>query len=60
MIYVLYLSGKNTAFISYLLKCCVGKVCRYQMSNQKPEIKGQTTPWPKETGQTDKQRSTKH
>jgi hypothetical protein len=61
MIYVLYLSWKNTAFISYLLKCCGGIVWRYQMSNYNLLIKeGQTTQWSKEKGQNDKQRSTKH
>ncbi len=30
------------------------------MGNQNPSIEGQTTQWPKEKGQKDKQRSTKH
>jgi hypothetical protein len=33
----------------------------YQRGNQNPYIEeGQTTQWPKEKGQKDKQRSTKH
>ena len=33
---------------------------RYQRGNQSPYIKDQTTQWPKEKAQKDKQRSTKH
>ena len=37
------------------------RVCRYQSGNQKPYIEEeQTTQWPKEKVQKDKQRSTKH
>ena len=35
-------------------------VCKYQKGNQNPYIEGQTTQWPKEKVQKDKQRSTKH
>ena len=36
-------------------------IWRYQRGNQNPYIEeGQTTQWPKEKGQKDKQRSTKH
>jgi hypothetical protein len=36
-------------------------VWRYQWGNQNPYIeKGQTTQWPREKGQKDKQRNTKH
>jgi hypothetical protein len=39
----------------------VRRVCRYQRGNQNPYIeKEQTTQWPKEKVQKDKQRSTKH
>ena len=39
----------------------VRRVWRYQSSYQNPIIEeGQTTQWPKEKGQKDKQRSTKH
>jgi hypothetical protein len=37
-----------------------GLVCRCQRGNQNPEIEGQTTQWPKEKGQKDKQWFTKH
>ena len=37
------------------------KVWKYQRGNQIPQIEeGLTTQWPKEKGQKDKQRSTKH
>jgi hypothetical protein len=37
------------------------KVRRYQSGKQKPPIEeGQTTQWPKEKGQKDKQRPTRH
>ena len=36
------------------------RVWRYQRGNQNPDIEEQTTQWPKERGQNDKQRSTKH
>ena len=37
------------------------RVCRYQRDNQNPYIEEeQTTQWPKEKAQKDKQRSTKH
>jgi len=40
---------------------CVRRVWRYQGGNQNPYIeKEQTTQWPKEKVQTDKQRPTKH
>ena len=39
----------------------IGRVWRYQRGNQTAYIEeGQTTQWPKEKGQKDKQRSTKH
>jgi hypothetical protein len=41
--------------------CDCGRVWRYQKGNQNPYIKEeQTTQWPKENIQKDKQRSTKH
>ena len=43
------------------LHCGERRVWRYQMGNQNPYIeKGQTTQWPKEKVQKDKQRSTRH
>ena len=37
------------------------RVCRYQRGNQNPHIEAeQTTQWPKEKVQKEKQRSTKH
>ena len=36
------------------------RVWRYQRGNQNPYREGQTPQWPKEKGQKDKQRSTKH
>jgi hypothetical protein len=40
---------------------CLRKVWRYQRGNQIPYIEEeQTTQWPKEKEQKDKQRSTKH
>jgi len=49
---------------SYLQKyyiVCLRRVWRYQRGNQNPYIEEeQTTQWPKEKVQTDKQRSTKH
>jgi len=36
------------------------RVWRYQRGNQNPYIEEQTTQWPKEKVQKDKQRSTKH
>jgi hypothetical protein len=40
---------------------CQRKVWRYQWGNQKPYIvEGQTTQWPKDRRQKNKQRSTKH
>jgi hypothetical protein len=37
------------------------RVRRYQRSNHNPEIEeGQTIQWPKEMGEKEKQRSTKH
>ena len=36
------------------------RVWRYQRGNQNPYIEEETTHWPKEKGQKDKQRSTKH
>ena len=41
-------------------KCHVRRVWRYQRGNQNPYIEEQTTQWPKEKVQKDKQRSTKH
>ena len=38
----------------------VRRVWRYQMGNQNPYIEEQTTQWPKEKVQNDKQWSTKH
>ena len=35
-------------------------VCRYQRGNQNPYIEEQTTQWPKEKVQKDKQQSTQH
>jgi len=43
------------------LNYCKSRAWRYQTGNQNPYIeKGQTTKWPKEKVQKDKQRSTKH
>ena len=36
------------------------RVWRYQRGNQNPYIEEQTTQWPKEKGQKEKQRSTRH
>ena len=45
----------------YPLKTTIRKVERYQRANQNPYIEEeQTTQWPKEKEQKDKQRSTKH
>jgi len=38
----------------------IRRVWRYQRCNHNPYIEGQTTQWPKEKGQKDKQRSTKY
>jgi len=38
----------------------VWKISSYQKGYQNPYIEGQTTQWPKEKGQYDNQRSTKH
>ena len=38
----------------------VRRVSRYQRGNQNPHIEEQTTQWPKEKVQKDKQRSTRH
>ena len=47
--------------ISFVLKIIpVRKAWRYQSGNNNPYIEEQTTQWPKEKVQTDKQRSTKH
>jgi hypothetical protein len=35
-----------------LLSLLVKTVCRHYMGDQRPQIKGQATPWPKEKGQT--------
>ena len=44
-----------------LLILFIRRVCRYQRGNQNPYIEEeQTTQWPKEKVQKDKQRSTKH
>ena len=42
--------------VSMKLSMCINsrKVLRYQRSNQKPQIEGQTIQWPKEKGQNDK------
>jgi hypothetical protein len=46
---------------TYSQRLLVRRVCRYQRGNQNPYIEGeQTTQWPKEKVQKDKQRSTKH
>ena len=46
---------------TYRQRQLVRRVCRYQRGNQNPYIEGeQTTQWPKEKVQKDKQRSTKH
>ena len=44
------------------IKCVdrVRKGWRYQSGNQKPSIEGQTTQWPNEKGQKDKQRFKTH
>ena len=44
----------------FLIKYDSRRVWRYQRGYQKPYIEEQTTQWPKEKGQKDKQRSTKH
>jgi len=47
----------------FLLQCLYlerRRVWRYQSWNQNPYIKEQTTQWPKQKVQSDKQRSTKH
>jgi len=45
----------------FMVKIIGGRIQRYQRGNQKPYIEEeQTTQWPKEKGQKDKQRSTKH
>ena len=39
----------------------LGRVLRYKTGNKNPDIEvEQTTQWPNEKGQKDKQRSTKH
>ena len=44
-----------------LIKAKIRRVLRYQRGNQNPYIEEeQKTQWPKEKGQKDKQRSTKH
>ena len=49
------------AFYRYPIKCGIRRVWRYQMGNQNPYIEEeQTTQWPKEKAQKDKQRPTKH
>ena len=45
---------------SWLYSPILRTVWRYQRGNQNPYIEGQTTQWPKEKVQKDKQRSTKH
>jgi hypothetical protein len=42
------------------LRYSLRRVWRYQRGNQNPYIEEQTTQWPKEKVQKDKQRSTKH
>jgi hypothetical protein len=45
----------------YITNCIIRRVWKYQWGNQNPYIKEeQTTEWPKEKAQKDKQRSTKH
>ena len=47
--------------ILHLYLCILRRVWRYKSGNLNPHIKDeQTTQWPKEKGQKDKQRSTKH
>jgi hypothetical protein len=48
-------------FLFAMDECCIRRVWRYQRGNQNPYIEEeQTTQWPKEKVQKDKQRSTKH
>ena len=50
-------------FALFLLRCLYlerRRVWRYQSCNQNPYIKEQTTQWPKQKVQSDKQRYTKH
>ena len=42
------------------ISCVPRRAWRYQRGNQNPYIEEQTTQWPKEKVQKDKQRSTKH
>ena len=54
-------SGAIHLFLfSPLMVIQVRRVWRYQRGNQNPHIEEQTTQWPKEKVQKDKQRSTKH
>jgi hypothetical protein len=46
--------------LSFAFPDMLRKIWRYQRGKQKPLIKGQTTQWPKEVGQKNKQLSTKH
>ena len=46
-------------YIMFILQC-PRRAWRYQRGNQNPYIEEQTTQWPKEKVQKDKQRSTKH
>jgi hypothetical protein len=50
----------NESLFSYIMMREKKRVWRYQTCSQNPEIEeGQTTQWPKEKGQKDKQRSIK-
>ena len=50
---------ENNPWVLYSLQ--LRRVCRYQRGNHNPYIEEeQTTQWPKEKEQKDKQRSTKH
>jgi len=51
----------STLKIKYSKTCLIWRVWRYQRGNQNPYIEEeQTTQWPREKVQKDKQRSTKH
>ena len=56
---ILFVKIKSKEHVQYLMS--VRRVWRYQRGNQNPYIEEeQTTQWPKEKVQKDKQRSTKH
>ena len=57
----MYLKLRTIAIIKEIYKLILRRVWRYQRGNQNPYIEEeQTTQWPNEKGQKDKQRSTKH